>query len=154
MLPGTVNVTVPHDPTQWTADVWRQIGDAMASYGDAYKDIEGVVYFKAHIRSMGGVFDALAPLPMPKLCDQTLKQAAKAIEETLSKTSAERMLGGGGASSGGGTGTTTGIIGWSPVYMTGMVCAGDVCRYDTVLVRYEPIYGPIPGERQYTDKVT
>ena len=124
---------------------WNQIADRLSGLGNLFKDLEGAITIPVQLP--GGF--APVPVHMGKICGQTLQQAALEVA-----VSAERMLGGGGASSGGGTGTTTGIIGWSPVYMTGMVCAGDVCRYDTVLVGYEPIYGPIPGERQYTDKVT
>ena len=51
------------------------------------------------------------------------------------------LVGGYSGGGSGGTGSTWGIIGYQPIYGTGVACGGGICTTTTVLLGYEPIYG-------------
>ena len=131
-------------------DAWNEIANKLAGLGDLYKDIEGTIRVPVKVPNAPAAF----PVQMAKICGETLRQAALNVAEAAERMMSEGGAGGGGG--GGGTGTTTGIIGWMPIYSTGQVCTPSACTTTTIVIGYEPIYGPIPapGERQFTDKVT
>lgn len=83
-----ISINVPDIKSK---EAWQQIAQALQKYGDTYKNIEGTIRIHIQIDNYG----VGSAMPLPKICGETLQQAADRIAE-----SAANLYAGGG---GGGT---------------------------------------------------
>ncbi|TDK26198.1 hypothetical protein E2F46_06260 [Luteimonas aestuarii] len=125
-----------------------ELGDRLeAALGSQFgvdTSVEGVVRYQARLPFLN-IIGGLMSIPFTKSCGQTFKQRAIEIYSN-SVGNADTGGGPGGGNGGGGNGSGQyQVVGYTPIYITGTVCANGSCSSQQILIGYTAQWAWVPA---------